>query len=188
MVVTYRQTRSTRSSREALDASPTSITRRVAAMCIACLVPAGFGALWLASVYLTLQIWPSERWMHGTFSRADEFAILFGQSVVACLGGPIVGVAAARWLRFRGAALLLVIGMVLPVSSGARLGASAPALNLRLLTPFTFFTSNIINPDVRGQPPRLTVVVPGLVAHPLRPRPHRRAPLREADRPPSGTG
>lgn len=146
LVVTYRQTRSTRSSREALDASPTSVTRRVAAMCIVCLVPAGFGVLWLASFYVTQQIWPLEPWMHGSFSRADEFAILFGQSVVACLGGPIAGVAAARWLRFRGAVLVLVVGTVGVVALGLTDSDSGAPMNIRLLTPFTFFTSSNINP------------------------------------------
>jgi len=146
MVATYRLTGSTRPSHEALDASPTPVTRRVAAMCLVCLVPAGVGLLWLGSLYVTQQIWPLKPWVHGTFSRADEFAILFGQSVVACLGGPIAGVAAARWLRFRGAALLLVIGMVLPVSFAMGDSERPSPLNIRLLTPFTFFTNSNINP------------------------------------------
>jgi hypothetical protein len=142
MVVTYRQTGSTRASREAVDASPTSVTRRVGAMCMACLVPAGIGLLWLGSLYVTQQIWPLKPWMHGTFSRADEFAILFGQSVVACLGGPIAGVAAARWLRFRGAALVLVVGTVVVVALGLTDSDSSTPMNIRLLTPFTFFTTS----------------------------------------------
>lgn len=153
MLVAYFQTRSTRSSGEAVDSAPTSVTQRVAAMCIVCLVPAGFGLLWLALFYVTLQIWPLEPWMHGTFSPADEFAILFGQSVVACLGGPLLGVAAARWLRFRGVAIVLVMGMYVLVVAGLAEAERSTPLNVRMLTPFTLFTNRLINPDIEESLP-----------------------------------
>ena len=153
MLVTYFQTRSTRLSREALDASPMSVTARTRAMCLVCLVPAGFGALWLASFYLALRIWPLEPWMYGTFSQADNFVILFGQSVVACLGGPLLGVTAARWLRFRGAGLVLVVGIVVLVAAGLTEAERSSSLNLRMLTPFTFFTSRMMNPDAEDSLP-----------------------------------
>jgi hypothetical protein len=153
MLVTYFQTRSTRLAREALDASPTSVTQRTAAMCLVCLIPAGFGALWLVSFYLTLQIWPLERWEYGTFGPADEFAILLGGSVAACLGGPLLGVAAARWLRFRGAGVVLVVGTVALVMAGLVEAERSAPWNLRLLTPFTFFTSRMINPDAEDSLP-----------------------------------
>lgn len=153
MLVAYFQTRSTRPSREALDASPTSVTQRTTAMCIVCLVPAGFGALWLASFYLTLQIWPLEPWVYGAFGPADEFAILFGQSVVACLGGPLAGVAAARWLRFRGAGLVLVVGTVALVVAGLVEAERSASWNLRMLTPFTYFTNRMIDPDAEDSLP-----------------------------------
>ena len=153
MLVTYFQTRSARLSREALDASPTSVTQRTTAMCLVCLVPAGFGALWLASFYLTLRIWPLEPWVYGTFGPADEFAILLGGSVVACLGGPLLGVAAARWLRFRGAGLVLVVGTVALVMAGLVEADRSTPRNLRMLTPFTFFTNRMINPDAEDSLP-----------------------------------
>jgi len=153
MLVTYFQTRSTRSSGEALDSSPTSVTQRTAAMCVVCLVPAAFGGLWLASFYVAVQIWPLEPWMYGTFSGADQFAILFGQSVVACLGGPLLGVAAARWLRFRGAGFVLVVGTVALVMAGLAEAERSASWNLRMLTPFTFFTNRMINPDAEDSLP-----------------------------------
>jgi hypothetical protein len=173
MLVTYFQTRSTRSSREALDSSPTSVTQRTAAMCVVCLVPAAFGGLWLASFYVAVQLWPLEPWMYGTFSGADQFAILFGQSIVACLGGPVLGVAAARWLRFRGGALVLVVGTCAIVVAGLLEGWRSSSWNIRMLTPFTFFTDTRINPDAEDSLPGSPGLVPRVAARPLRPRRHR---------------
>jgi hypothetical protein len=68
--------------------------------------------------------------MFGTFGPGDRFAILARQSVVACLGAPLLGVAAGRWLRFRGGAVLLVTGVVGWVAAGfaAALNSSIAAL------------------------------------------------------------
>ena len=42
-------------------------------------------------------------WMYGMFSHGDIAAVLVGNSVVAAAGGTLLGVAAGRWWRFRGA-------------------------------------------------------------------------------------
>lgn len=145
MVVAYRQTRSTRRSVEALDAAPTPEPTRTAALCCACLVPASAGALWLGYELFAVHRWPLQPWMYGTFGPGDRVAILAGQSVLACLGAPLLGVAAGRWFRFPGGALLLIVAVVGWVTAGVAGIISVPdavfATPLRLSAPFTFFAT-----------------------------------------------
>ena len=66
-----------------------------------------------------------------------------GQIVVPALGGPLLGVALGRWVRFPGAALVLFLVLwswvsLVTVVSGSH-PDSAPVAVLRLLAGFTFF-------------------------------------------------
>ncbi len=143
MVVAYRLTRSTRRSAEALDAVPTAATTRTGALCLACLVPAAVGMLWLAFMLFAIRRWPPQPWMFGTFGPGDRVAILAGESVLACLGAPLLGVAAGRWFRFPGGAVLLLLGVVGWVTAGFAVAINTSGgllpTGLRLSTPFTFF-------------------------------------------------
>lgn len=145
MVVAYRLTRSTRRSSEALDAAPTSEPTRTAALCCACLVPAAMGALWLGYMLFAMHWWPPQPWMFGTFGPGDRVAILAGESVLPCLGAPLLGVAAGRWIRFSGGALLLIVVVVGWVTAGVTATLNTPdtglAAALRLSAPFTFFST-----------------------------------------------
>jgi len=81
---------------------------------------------------------------YGAFSPSARIAILAGQIVVPSLGGPLLGVALGRWVRFPGAAFvlfLLLFGWVNLVTwPSVSHPDSAPATVLRLFTPFAFFT------------------------------------------------
>jgi len=145
MLVAYRLTRSTGASAEAVDAAPTPPTIRTAALCLACLVPTAAGAAWLALFSTALSVRPPARWAYGTFGTADVLAMLASQSVIACLGASLLGVAAGRRLRFPAAAPVLVIAVV-----GWAILAPQPTFNdstarlstaLRLFSPFAFFQS-----------------------------------------------
>ena len=151
MVVAFRLTQSTRRSSEALNSAPTPAPVRTAALCIACLVPAAVGGLSLVAILTVDHVQGS--WAYGTFGTGDRFAIFAGQTVVACLGGPLLGVAAGRWLRFPGAAILLVVSVVgwVTVANGLSTNSQngTPQLLFRLFSPFAFFTTIDTRPDVR---------------------------------------
>ncbi len=82
--------------------------------------------------------------MYGPFSPSARVAVLVGQIVMPALGGPLLGVALGRWVRFPGAAFvlfLLLFGWVqlVTILTIAR-PDSAPVAVLRLFSPFAFFT------------------------------------------------
>jgi hypothetical protein len=91
---------------------------------------------------------PIPDWKYGTYGLTDRLVITMLIPVIACAGGPLLGVAAGRWLRFPASGLLLVTGVLL----WSRLGAYFPeqsgldpgsvfARVLHLLTPYTAFAA-----------------------------------------------
>ncbi len=144
-VVGYRLTRSTESSAEAMDCAPVPITRRTAALCLACLVPATLVALWSIALVISLQVSTVDGWVYAGFAGVERFVVLLGTTIVACLGGPLLGVAAGRWLRFPGAGVLVAAGLVAitMLTFVGRSTAHPDALwstAVRLLAPYQFFT------------------------------------------------
>ena len=141
MVVGYRLTRSMEKSSEALASTPVNMSQRVAALCIACLVPAFAGLL----VGLAILVFATQNgdWGYGTWAGHERVAIVFGQTAVASLGGPLLGIAAARWLRFAGAVVVapLVVLTWAIVTNGwtADNQDSTGWLVARMFSPFAFF-------------------------------------------------
>ena len=127
-VVAHRLTTSLRRSGDLADTAPVSAQRRTLALCLACLVPMTLGILVVLSSVLFGAIWPPSlpgghvAWF-GYEPDLTIWAILFGDVVLACLGGPLLGVAVARWAPFRGSALL---GMAV-LAIGASILASLPS-------------------------------------------------------------
>ena len=82
--------------------------------------------------------------VYGPFSPSARLAVLVGQIVVPSLGGPLLGVALGRWVRFPGAAFVLflvIFGWVeLVTILTLSHQDSAPIAVLRLFSPFAFFT------------------------------------------------
>ncbi len=144
-IVAYRLTRSTDTSAEAMGVAPASLTRRTAALCLACLVPGAVGLFWSIAMVVGLQVWPLADWQVPGFSALDLAVILAAQVVVACIGGPLLGVAAGRWLRFAGAGVLvaLLLCVTVMLTMGGRASASADAAwstALRLFSPYATFS------------------------------------------------
>lgn len=143
MLAMFRLTRSMQRSEEALGSAPSSSQDRVLALCLACLLPAALGVLSFVAI-LAFQN-PSEPLAYGTMGESDRFALFFGEIVLACLGGPLLGVAAGRWLRFPGAPAALFVSVLFVVLLGE--GVTSAARNatwsmlVRLLSPWTQFTS-----------------------------------------------
>jgi hypothetical protein len=142
-VVAHRLTTSMLRSRELADTVPVGQQRRTVALCLACLVSFAVGSACAVIMVVTGAIWPPDgepsslpvAWF-GDFPAIDVLAVLLAMGPLASLGGPLLGVAVARWAPFRGSALLGVVLLVfltaIPASSAngssVRMAAAWPAL------------------------------------------------------------
>jgi len=126
-----------------MASAPVTVQERVGALLLACLLP---GALGLVSGLAMLTV-PDVKgdWVYGTWSGSDRVAIVLGQTAVAAIGGPLLGIAAARWLRFPGAIVIPVVSVLTWVIVGngwtANNQDSLGWLVVRLFSPFAFFTT-----------------------------------------------
>lgn len=143
MVVGFRLTRSLERSAEAMGSAPVAVPERVGALLLTALLPATLGLV-LTLAYLTMQDAAFD-WVYGTWSPAERVAIFLAMGPVACLGGPILGIAAARWLRFPGAVVVPVVSVLgwvfLTNGYTSANQDSALALAGRMLSPFTFWAT-----------------------------------------------
>jgi hypothetical protein len=141
MMAAFWLTRSMRASEPVVGVTPTTLAARTAALCATAIVPFGCGCLTLLAF---LQLHPVGDPAYGAFSPPARIAVLVGQIVVPSLGGPLLGVALGRWVRFPGAAFvlfLLLSGWVnLVMALTLARPDSAPVAVLRLFAPFAFFT------------------------------------------------
>jgi hypothetical protein len=157
MVAAFWLTQSMRRSAEALDVAPTTLPARTAAICLVAIVPFLCGALSLLAIVVFQRVPGS--WTYGALSTADRAAVLLEQTVLPALGGPLLGVALARWARFPGTALMLFLVLYGWVTLAYALASthrnSVPLLMMRFFAPFAFFTATDSPADVetwRGSP------------------------------------
>jgi hypothetical protein len=141
MMAAYGLTRSMRASEPVAGVTPVTRPARTAALCWVAIVPFLCGILALLGF---LRTYPLSDAAYGPFSPSARIAVLVGQIVVPSLGGPLLGVALGRWVRFPGAAFVLFLVIfgwvqlvtILTISRPD----SAPIAVLRLFSPFAFFT------------------------------------------------
>ena len=141
MMAAYWLTRSMRASEPVAGVTPVTRPARTAALCWVAIVPFGCGILALLGF---LRTYPLSDAAYGPFSPSARIAVLVGQIVIPSLGGPLLGVALGRWVRFPGAAFVLFLVIfgwvelvtILTISRPD----SAPIAVLRLFSPFAFFT------------------------------------------------
>jgi hypothetical protein len=141
MTATFWLTRSMRDSEPVVGVTPTTLPRRSAALCTVAIVPFLCGVLTLLAF---LHLHPTDHQVYGAFSPPAQVAVLVGQIVVPALGGPLLGVALGRWVRFPGAgfvALLVIFGWVnLATVPSLSRPDSLAFTALRQFAPFTHFT------------------------------------------------
>jgi hypothetical protein len=104
MMATFWLTRSLDASEPVVGVTPTTLPVRTAALCVVAIVPFACGSLALLRF---MQKIPVGDPVYGAFSPSAQVAILAGQIAVPSLGGPLLGVALGRWVRFPGAAFVL---------------------------------------------------------------------------------
>jgi hypothetical protein len=141
MLAAFWLTRSMRASEPVVGVTPVTQPIRTAALCAVALVPFACGCLALLRF---VQLIPVSSPLYGPFSLSARVAVLVGQIVMPALGGPLLGVALGRWVRFPGAAFVLFLVLYGWVSLVTILSMShqnsAPVAVLRLFAPFAFFT------------------------------------------------
>ncbi len=140
-------TRSMGRQRTGRRVTPTTRPARTAALCAAAIVPFGCGCgcgCGCLTLLAFLQFHPVGDPAYGAFSPPARIAVLVGQLVIPSLGGPLLGVALGRWVRFPGAAVALFLVLAAWVNLVTALTQarpdSAPVAVLRLFAPFALFT------------------------------------------------
>jgi hypothetical protein len=114
LVVAASLTRSTEVAAEAMGTVPGTEARRTLAVGGAALVPLAAGLVWLVETLVIAAVrgaHPNELWF-GTMDDLHVWSLLLGLGPVACLGGALLGVLVGRWLRFRGAAAVVIVALV----------------------------------------------------------------------------
>jgi hypothetical protein len=158
MIIGFRLTQSLTNAADALDVAPTPRQIRTAAMCLTALLPFALGLLTLLAL-LTFQH-VAGPWTYGTFSASDRFALLAGEIAIASLGGPLLGIAVARWVHSFWVLPVLVtaVGVWVVVVNGlaSTYPNSLAVVMLRLLSPYTYFLVLDTHPQAvetwRGSP------------------------------------
>ena len=141
MMAAFWLTRSMRDSEPVVGVTPTALPARSAALCTVAVVPLICGVL---TLFAFLHFYPLGSPVYGPFSPSARIAILAGQIVVPSLGGPLLGVALGRWVRFPGAAFVLFLILYGWLNLVTFLSLSHPGsaafTAVRLFSPFAFFT------------------------------------------------
>lgn len=145
VVVAARLTSATDAAAPVVDAAPVSETTRTAALCLACAVPGAAGLVVVLFHRAFVLADPQPDFIYAGYGTSDRVWITLVIPVIACVGGPLVGILVTRWLHFRGATLLAVLVLVEWAQRVAHLATqhgdagSLMARTSHMLTPYTSF-------------------------------------------------
>lgn len=141
---------------DAAGATVTTEARRTLALAVSAVVPFAAGLLflgWAVWTYHDQPPLPSTMPFGDDVGDAWVYATLFALGSVSALGGPILGLVVARWLRFRGAPLLTAVLMVLITI--VMQGLVEPLRYVRVFWPWTYFGGPY---GVEGDPERWVIM------------------------------
>ena len=143
LVATARLTRSTEAAVEAVQTAPGTEARRTTALALACFVPFAAGAAWIATLIVMASVKgvAPQEWWFGTMPDWQVWSILLALGPVACLGGGLLGVLTGRWVRFPGAAAVVVVAVVAIDIMGQMPLLYESTSELRLWVPWAMFHS-----------------------------------------------
>jgi len=143
LIATARLTRSTDTAVEAVATAPGTEARRTVALVAACLVPFAAGLAFVVAMVIAAQVKGVEpqEWWFGTMPDWQVWSILLALGPVACLGGGLLGVLTGRWVRFPGAAAVVVVAVVVVSMVGGLALAYEDSSELRLWVPWAMFHS-----------------------------------------------
>ncbi|MEO7981783.1 MAG: hypothetical protein ABI807_12945 [Sporichthyaceae bacterium] len=163
VVVAARLTRSTDSTTPILDAAPVTVTRRTAALCLACAVPFVTAVLIVMLHRVTMLVDPTPASRYGTYGVLDRQVITLLLPIVYAAGGPLLGVAVGRWLRFPGAPLLAMVALIAWSSTFGYLPQSNNSASglVRFLHAFTPYTAFAFSDGDNIHPITLVTTMPG---------------------------
>lgn len=143
MIAMFRLTRSMDRAEAAVDSTPASQRERTLALCLAAWLPTTLSVVALVVTFALDDT--STVWALGGLSGPTRFAIFFGNTVIACIGGPLLGVAAGRWWRFPGAVVALTVvvlfWVLLAEGLATELHDATWATFVHLSAPWAQFTS-----------------------------------------------
>jgi hypothetical protein len=145
VVVGFDLTRSTGRAEDAVESTPADTVVRTAALCLACLLPAATALLWMFAQLAAYATWPSTGGWYPAVGTATALAELLAGSVLAAIGGPLVGVLVGRWTRIPGAWLLAataLVGWVLLSTYGLAMPPSRWATLVSLNAPLGQWVSS----------------------------------------------
>lgn len=115
VVIGYRLTATEGRALSVLDAAPTEAPTRTLALCASAIVPATTALVWLVWRFATWSVWPMRQELLDAIGGwIPATAVVLTGSLVAATGGPLFGIAAARWFRFPGAGVVAVLVLVVP--------------------------------------------------------------------------
>lgn len=150
-VVAHRLTTALLRTRELAGTVPVGQQERTLALCLACLVPAAVGLVLAGVMVVENALWPPDgepsslpvTWF-SDYPASDVLPALLAMGTVAALGGPLLGVAVARWAPFRGSALL---GVVVLVVATAMMESDEPGGNERLVSAWPVLVDEHVDAD-----------------------------------------
>lgn len=136
----------------AAGATATTEARRTLALAVSAVVPLTAGLLflaWAVWAYHDQPPLPSTMPFGDDVGDAWVYAVLLALGTMSALGGPVLGLVVARWVRLRGAALLTAVLMVLVTI--VMQGLVEPLRYVRVFWPWTYFGGPY---GVEGDPER----------------------------------